>query len=136
MRMPIQYALTYPARDPAPVPRLDWTESRTWTFSAPDFKKFPALRLAYQAFRAGGSAACTLNAADEIAVEAFLAGQICFPAIAGVVEETLARVPNREAGSVQEILDIDEQSRSAARSIVREHAGNAWQERGKHSVEA
>jgi 1-deoxy-D-xylulose-5-phosphate reductoisomerase len=122
MRMPIQYALTYPARDPAPVPRLDWTESRNWTFSAPDFKKFPALRLAYQAFRAGGSAACTLNAADEIAVEAFLAGQISFPSIAAVVEETLARVPNREAGSIREILEIDEQSRSVARNMVQERA--------------
>jgi 1-deoxy-D-xylulose-5-phosphate reductoisomerase len=124
MRMPIQYALTYPARDMAPVPRLDWTESRNWTFSAPDFKKFPALRLAYEAFRAGGSAACTLNAADEIAVEAFLAGQISFPSIAAVVEDTLARVPNREAASVQEILEIDEQSRAVARNIVRERAGS------------
>jgi 1-deoxy-D-xylulose-5-phosphate reductoisomerase len=122
MRMPIQYALTYPARDPAPVPRLDWTEPRNWTFSAPDFQKFPALRLAYDAFRAGGSATCTLNAADEIAVEAFLGDQISFPSIAAVVEETLARVPHREAGSVQEILEIDEQSRAAARSIVRERA--------------
>ncbi len=135
MRMPIQYALTYPARDAAPVPRLDWTESRNWTFSAPDVKKFPALRLAYQAFRAGGSATCTLNAADEIAVEAFLAGQISFPSIAAVVEETLARVPNREAGSVQEILQIDEQSRTAARSIVGECAG-ALQAHGQYSIEA
>jgi len=123
MRMPIQYALTYPARDPAPVPRLDWTEPRNWTFSAPDFKKFPALRLAYQAFRAGGSAACTLNAADEIAVEAFLGRRISFPSIAAVVEETLERVPNREAGSIQEILDIDEQSRLVARKIVRDGIG-------------
>jgi 1-deoxy-D-xylulose-5-phosphate reductoisomerase len=124
MRMPIQYALTYPDRNPAPVPRLDWAEPRNWTFSAPDLKKFPALRLAYQAFNAGGSAACTLNAADEIAVEAFLAGQISFPSIAAVVEETLERVPNREAGSIQEILEIDEQSRSAARKIVVERAGD------------
>jgi 1-deoxy-D-xylulose-5-phosphate reductoisomerase len=139
MRMPIQYALTYPARDEAPVPRLDWTQSRSWTFSAPDFKKFPALRLAYEAFRAGGSAACTLNAADEIAVEAFLNGQISFPAIAAVVEETLARVPSREAGSVQEILEIDEQSRSMARTIVGErakHPASARQERDKYSVKA
>jgi 1-deoxy-D-xylulose-5-phosphate reductoisomerase len=120
MRMPIQYALTYPARDAAPIPRLDWTEPRNWTFSAPDLKKFPALRLAYDAFRAGGSAACTLNAADEIAVEAFLAGQIPFPCIAEIVEETLARVPQREAASVQEILEIDEQSRAVARNIVKE----------------
>jgi 1-deoxy-D-xylulose-5-phosphate reductoisomerase len=139
MRMPIQYALTYPARDEAPVPRLDWTQSRSWTFSAPDFKKFPALRLAYEAFRAGGSAACTLNAADEIAVEAFLNGQISFPAIAAVVEETLARVPSREAGSVQEILEIDEQSRSTARNIVGERAkrpASTRQERDKYSVKA
>jgi 1-deoxy-D-xylulose-5-phosphate reductoisomerase len=120
MRMPIQYALTYPARDPAPVPRLDWSETRNWSFSAPDLNKFPALRLAYQALRAGGSAACTLNAADEIAVEAFLARRISFPSIAAVVEETLGRVPNREPASIQEILDVDEQSRAAARNIVRE----------------
>jgi 1-deoxy-D-xylulose-5-phosphate reductoisomerase len=125
MRMPIQYALTYPARDPAPVPRLDWTESRNWSFSAPDIKKFPALRLAYQAFRTGGSAACTLNAADEIAVEAFLAGEISFPSIAAVVEDTLECVPIREAGSVQEVLEIDEQSREAARSIVKKRGGGA-----------
>jgi 1-deoxy-D-xylulose-5-phosphate reductoisomerase len=145
MRMPIQYALTYPARDSAPVPRLDWAESRNWTFAPPDVKKFPALRLAYQAFRAGGSAACTLNAADEIAVEAFLAGRISFPSIAAVLEETLARVPNREPGSVQEILEIDEQSRSVARNVVqerahvagvREQAGSAFKPRRPHSVEA
>ncbi len=120
MRMPIQYALTYPAREPAPVPRLDWNDPRTWTFAPPDLKKFPALRLAYEAFRAGGSAACTLNAADEIAVGAFLSGRISFPAIAAIVEETLARVPNSEPASVQEILEIDEQSRATARSIVKE----------------
>ncbi len=136
MRMPIQYALTYPAREAAPVPRLDWTESRNWTFSAPDFKKFPALRLAYQALRAGGSAACTLNAADEVAVDAFLNGRISFPAIAAVVEETLDRVPTREASSVQEILEIDEQSRGAARQIVQERAQNACRERRQYSLEA
>jgi 1-deoxy-D-xylulose-5-phosphate reductoisomerase len=124
MRMPIQYALTYPARNPAPVPRIDWTEARSWTFSAPDQKKFPALRLAYEALRAGGSAACTLNAADEIAVEAFLGERISFPAIAEVVEETLQRVPVRQAASIQEILDVDEQSRITARRIVGERAGN------------
>ena len=134
MRMPIQYALTYPARESAPVPRLDWTETRSWNFSAPDFEKFPALRLAYQALRQGGSATCTLNAADEIAVEAFLAGQIAFPAIPAVVEETLERVPGREAASVQEVLEIDEMSRSAARQIVHERSQNTYEERGQVSV--
>ena len=118
MRMPIQYALTYPARDPAPVPRLDWTETRAWTFSAPDFQKFRALGLAYEAMRAGGSATCTLNAADEVAVEAFLNERISFPAIAEVVEETLQRVPSRVARSVGEVLEIDAESRRAAMEVV------------------
>jgi 1-deoxy-D-xylulose-5-phosphate reductoisomerase len=134
MRMPIQYALTYPAREAAPVPRLDWTEARSWSFSAPDFDKFPALRLAYQAQRQGGSATCTLNAADEIAVEAFLAGKIAFPDIPAIVEETLERVPGREPESVGEVLEIDELSRSLARQIVHERARNTYEERGQVSV--
>ena len=119
MRMPIQYALTYPEREAAPVPRLDWTEARAWTFSAPDFAKFPALRLAYEAQRAGGSATCTLNAADEVAVEAFLGGQIPFSSIPEVVRETLERVPVCEAQSIREVLEIDERSRAVAREVVR-----------------
>ena len=122
MRMPIQYALTYPARDAAPVPKLDWSQTRSWTFSAPDLEKFPALRLAYEAQRQGGSATCTLNAADEIAVEAFLRQEISFPAIAEVAEETLARIPNRQPGTVGEVLEIDQESRSIARQVVRENA--------------
>jgi 1-deoxy-D-xylulose-5-phosphate reductoisomerase len=135
MRMPIQYALTYPDREAAPVPRLDWTETRTWNFSAPDLDKFPALRLAYDAQRAGGSATCTLNAADEIAVEAFLREEISFQSIAAVVEETLERVPVRQPASVQEVLEIDELSRTAARQIVTEHK-KKYEERGHLSVKA
>lgn len=123
MRMPIQYALTWPERWEAPVPRLDWGRARTWDFHPPDPDRFPLLRLAYQAQKSGGSAGCTLNAADEIAVEAFLRHEIPFPAIAEVVEETLARVPCGEAGSVAELLDIDRQSRETAGRIVRERAG-------------
>ena len=122
MRMPIQYALTYPDRASAPVPKLDWSAPRSWSFFPPDFEKFPALRLAYDALREGGSATCTLNAADEIAVEAFLQEEISFPAIAEVVEETLERVPNRQPESVEEVLEIDRQSRSISRQIVREKA--------------
>ena len=118
MRMPIQYALTYPERAVAPVPRLDWSEAARWTFDPPDFKKFPLLKLAYEAHETGGSATATLNAADEIAVEAFLAGRIPFPAIAATVAETLERVPAREAGSVQEVLEIDRASREAARRVI------------------
>jgi 1-deoxy-D-xylulose-5-phosphate reductoisomerase len=136
MRMPIQYALTYPARESAPVPRLDWTEARSWNFSAPDFEKFPALRLAYQAQRQGGSATCTLNAADEIAVEAFLTGRISFPAMPAVVEETLQRVAGRETRSIKEVLEIDQLSRSVARQIVHETEQNTYEERGQVSVRA
>jgi 1-deoxy-D-xylulose-5-phosphate reductoisomerase len=136
MRMPIQYALTYPAREAAPVPRLDWGQARSWTFCAPDIEKFPALRLAYQAQRAGGSATCTLNAADEIAVDAFLREQIRFPAIAEVVEETLERVPNRQPKSIEEVLEVDEQSRFVAREVIRQNADVLQEERGRLSVRA
>lgn len=123
MRMPIQYALTYPDRDSAPVPRLDWSQARTWTFYPPDFEKFPLLKLAYEAHDAGGSATCTLNAADEVAVDEFLSGRITFPGIAAVVSETLQRVPVREARSVQEVMQIDAESRAVARGIAEERTG-------------
>jgi len=118
MRMPIQYAMTYPKRQSAPVPRLDWTQPRTWNFSAPDFEKFRLLKLAYQAQEQGGSASCTLNAADEIAVEAFLEGRISFPAIADTVEETLCAFPLREPETIEDVLRADEESRILARTIV------------------
>jgi 1-deoxy-D-xylulose-5-phosphate reductoisomerase len=118
MRMPIQYALTYPDRASAPVPRLDWTQSRQWEFYAPDFQKFPLLGLAYQAQRTGGSSTCTLNAADEIAVESFLAGTLPFTGIAEVVAETLDAVPSRVAASVEEVLSIDRESRRVAREKI------------------
>ena len=118
MRMPIQYALTYPDREGAPVPRLDWTHARTWTFSPPDLKKFRLLQLAYDSQRLGGSASCTLNAADEVAVEAFLDERIPFPAIAATVEETLTRLGVKYPKSIGEVLEIDRASRELARRIV------------------
>jgi 1-deoxy-D-xylulose-5-phosphate reductoisomerase len=115
MRMPIQYALTYPDRLEAAAPRMNWTEARTLEFFPPDLGKFPLLRLAYAAQRAGGSATCTLNAADEVAVEAFLKEEINYPGIAEVVEETLERMPIRTPRSVDELLEIDRKSREMAR---------------------
>lgn len=122
MRMPIQYALTYPARDPAPVPRMDWKTARVWEFEPPDLDKFPLLSLAYQAQETGGAATCMLNAADEIAVEAFLEERLPFSGIAEVVSETLEKVPNRTPRSVEEIMEIDQESRAAARHLVQERA--------------
>lgn len=120
MRMPIQYAMTYPDREAAPLARMDWTAPRTWTFAAPDVEKFRLLKLAYLAQERGGSATCTLNAADEVAVEAFLAGRIPFPAIAQVVEETLERQPESEPATIEEVIAVDVASRETAARILRE----------------
>jgi 1-deoxy-D-xylulose-5-phosphate reductoisomerase len=125
MRMPIQYALTYPDRQEAPVPKIDWSEARKWEFLPPDYEKFPLLRLAYQCQEAGGAATCTLNAADEIAVEAFLQGKIGFPSIYEVVSETLRRMPTRYPRTVGEILEIDRESRELARGLVTARAAGA-----------
>jgi len=122
MRMPIQYALTYPERAETAVPRLDWQQSRNWEFYAPDFTKFPLLKLAYEAQSAKNSSTCTLNAADEVAVEAFLNEQIPFTGIAEVVAETLGRFPGCTPASVGEVLEVDSKSRAVARQCVRERA--------------
>jgi 1-deoxy-D-xylulose-5-phosphate reductoisomerase len=122
MRMPIQYALTWPERSQAPVPKIDWSQARSWEFHAPDFDKFPLLGLSYQALRDGGSATCVLNAADEIAVAAFLEEKISFPAIARIVEQTLERMPSREPGSVDDILDIDRAARRVAADVIAKQA--------------
>ena len=124
MRMPIQYALTYPERCDAPVPKIDWSEARRWEFLPPDYGKFPLLKLAYECQEAGGAATCILNAADEIAVEAFLGGRIAFPAIYEVVAETVAKeAALRTPRSVGEILEIDRESRDVARALVTARAG-------------
>ncbi|MGD1071220.1 MAG: 1-deoxy-D-xylulose-5-phosphate reductoisomerase [Bryobacteraceae bacterium] len=122
MRMPIQYALTWPERGAAPVPRIDWSEARKWEFHAPDYEKFPLLGLAYESLRRGGSASCILNAADEIAVSAFLEGRIGFPAIARVVEETLQRMPYEDPSSVAGILAVDRAARRMAQKVIEANA--------------
>jgi 1-deoxy-D-xylulose-5-phosphate reductoisomerase len=125
MRMPIQYALTYPDRCEAPVAKIDWAEARKWEFLPPDYEKFPLLKLAYQCLETGGSATCTLNAADEIAVEAFLQGKVPFPSIYEIVSDTLTKMPARTPASVGEILEIDRQSRDVARELVTARAASA-----------
>jgi len=124
MRMPIQYALTYPDREAAAVPRLRWDEVRKLEFYPPDLEKFPLLRLSYQAHKAGDSATCTLNAADEIAVEAFLRGEIGFLGIGDVVEETVGRMGVRPMHSIGDVLEADAQSRDLATSIVKTRGRN------------
>jgi 1-deoxy-D-xylulose-5-phosphate reductoisomerase len=124
MRMPIQYALTYPDRCEAPVPRIDWSEARQWDFLPPDFQRFPLLKLAYQCQETGGSATCTLNAADEIAVEAFLEGRIAYPSIYETVSETLSKMPGRNLLAVGDVLEMDRESRVLARQLIAARAAN------------
>jgi len=124
MRMPIQYALTWPERCEAPVPKIDWRESRKWEFHAPDYEKFPLLELAYRCLEEGGSATCTLNAADEIAVEAFLNGTLPFLGIHEVVAETLARAPSRTPRGISDILEMDREARGLAGKIAAAHRSN------------
>jgi 1-deoxy-D-xylulose-5-phosphate reductoisomerase len=100
------------------VPKINWAEARKWEFLPPDFDKFPLLKLAYRCQETGGSATCTLNAADEIAVEASLQGKIGYPAIAEIVSETLSRVPVRWPRTVAEVLEIDRESRAVAGELV------------------
>jgi 1-deoxy-D-xylulose-5-phosphate reductoisomerase len=118
MRMPIQYALTYPERCEAPVPRIDWGEARQWEFLPPDFQKFPLLKLAYRCQETGRSATCTLNAADEVAVEAFLEERIGYPSIYEIVSETLSKMPERDLRTVGDILEMDRESRAMARGLI------------------
>ncbi|HXE30759.1 MAG TPA: 1-deoxy-D-xylulose-5-phosphate reductoisomerase [Terriglobales bacterium] len=119
MRTPIQYALTYPERVPSARIRLKLEEVNKLEFEAPDETRFPCLRLARQALRAGGGAAAVLNAADEVAVGAFRQGQITFPGIARVVDRTLQELGAPAVASVEEIQALDARARRAALACIR-----------------
>jgi len=118
MRTPIAYALAWPERIPAPTKRLDLVERAQLTFEAPDVVRFPALRLAREALRAGGSAPTVLNAANEAAVAAFLGGRIGFLDIAATVEAVLGGQTNGKIGSIAELLEADRAARRAAERLI------------------
>ncbi|SFG49845.1 1-deoxy-D-xylulose 5-phosphate reductoisomerase [Desulfotomaculum arcticum] len=113
MKLPIQYALFYPKRQAGDVTRLHWPV-RNLTFEEPDYKRFPALALAYQAGRTGGTMPAVMNAANEIAVAAFLANKISFTSIPRLVEEVMSKHDSLTYNSVEEVLAIDSWARSAA----------------------
>jgi 1-deoxy-D-xylulose-5-phosphate reductoisomerase len=117
MRVPIQYAITYPERAPASLAPFDLTASPL-EFEPPDTAAFPCLDLGYAAGRAGGSATAVLNAADEVAVAAFLKGRIPFAAIASVVEAALEHHTVIDVGTVDEVLAVDEEARIIAAEYV------------------
>jgi 1-deoxy-D-xylulose-5-phosphate reductoisomerase len=115
MCFPIQYAVTFPERMPSGLPPLDLAKLGSLTFEAPDEKRFPALRLAREAGEAGGTLPGVFNAANEVAVEAFLAEQIPFPRIWGIVEEVMQKHIHISSPDLDAIIDSDRWARSEAK---------------------
>lgn len=123
MRVPIASCLAWPERMETPLAPLDLATIGELTFHAPDEQRFPATRLAREAIRAGGSAPAILNAANEVAVAAFLAGQIRFTSIAALVEETLTRSNDApRPANLEEVLAVDNSARLQAQALLETHA--------------
>jgi len=116
MCFPIQYAVTYPERMPSGLPPLDLAKLGTLSFEKPDEKRFPALRLAREAGEQGGTLPGVLNAANEVAVEAFLAERISFPRIWGMVEEVMKKHRTEKEPTLEAIIDADRWARGEAKS--------------------
>jgi len=118
MRVPISYALHYPERADVPVKALDLAELGRLTFEPPDMEAFPCLRLAREAAVAGGTAPCVLNAANEVAVGAFLEGDLSFVGIAEVIERSLEQLPAEPVRHFSDLYRADAAARELARELV------------------
>jgi len=118
MRIPIAYALSYPERLGLGLSRLSLSQCGNLSFAKPDYGRFPALQLAFDALAQGGTKPAVLNAANEIAVEAFLAGRLAFLDIATVVADTLSLASNGDEMDLQAILAADAQARTIARERI------------------
>jgi 1-deoxy-D-xylulose-5-phosphate reductoisomerase len=118
MRIPIAHTLAWPERLATNSPRLDLAAVGKLEFLPPDEQRFPALRLARAALRAGGGAAAALNAANEVAVEAFLQGRIGFLDIAAIVEDVVGTIGNRAAATLDDVVSIDTDARRAADGLI------------------
>jgi 1-deoxy-D-xylulose-5-phosphate reductoisomerase len=119
MRIPIAYALAWPERIPTPAQRLDLATIARLDFELPDLARFPALRLAREALESGGAAPIVLNAANEIAVAAFLGGEISFPEIPSLVHEALNQASYDAPRSIGDVLEIDRVTRDRARTMMK-----------------
>ena len=119
MRLPIQYAFSYPERWTGPLPSLDLAALGRLDFDLPDSSRFPCLRLAYRALEAQGSAPVVLNAANEVAVEAFLAGRLGFLAIADVIERALDAHTPAPVRTLREVRDVDQWARGYSAELAR-----------------
>ena len=118
MRMPIQYALTYPERVASNQVRLDWPRLKRLDFAKVSTRRFPCLRLAREALKKGGASPCALNAADEVAVGAFLERRLPFLGIPQVIERVLARTPRMSFEKMDDVLAADSEARRMAREEV------------------
>jgi 1-deoxy-D-xylulose-5-phosphate reductoisomerase len=118
MRVPIAYALAYPKRLPLPFPRLDLLRAGKLEFEAPDLERFPCLRLAYAAGRAGGLIPTVLSATDDEAVAAFLRGDLPFTGIPRLIEEIVAAYAGTATVSPESIEEADRWARASARDLV------------------
>ena len=119
MKLPIQYALTYPSRQPSTFERLDFWKMQALTFEQPDTETFRGLAFAYEAGRAGGTLPCTFNAANEIAVAAFLRGEIHFLDIYDIIEQTMSARPARQVTALDDLFAEDEAARRYAASLLK-----------------
>jgi 1-deoxy-D-xylulose-5-phosphate reductoisomerase len=128
MRLPILYALAYPERVDAQIAAtaliFDLTTLSQLDFAKPDLTRFPCLRLAYEAAESGPAACIALNAADEVAVAAFLQGAIPFLGIPRTIEEVLNATSSNAPASIQDVLAADEAARACARSVIARHAAH------------
>jgi len=118
MKLPILYAFSYPERLQTQFPRLDFSEFATLTFEKPDFDRFRNLQLAYHAMNTGGNMPCILNAANEIAVEAFLQDKISFLGMSDLIEKTLRAVSFLPTPDYEDYVRTDAEARLFAKSIV------------------
>jgi len=123
MRMPIQYALTYPERVASNQVALDWTKFKRLDFEKASTRRFPCLRLAREAMRKGGAYPCALNAADEIAVSAFLEQRLPFLGIPEVIERALSRTARGRLERIEDVLTADAETRRLAQEEITKLAG-------------
>ena len=120
MRLPIQYALTYPQRLPSPIKPLDFWELKSLTFEKPDAETFMGLKFAYEAGKWGGTLPCAFNAANEVAVNAFLRGRIKFLDIYGVIDDVMRRRPVKQNPTLEDLIAEDLEARRLAEEFIKE----------------
>jgi len=118
MRLPIQYALAYPVRIPLSTARINFPEIGQLTFSSPDLNRFPALGLAYEAYKKGGNMPCIMNAANEVAVEAFLKDKLAFYKIPLLIEKTMSGAVYLSSPNIEQIFETDKEAKRLAKKIL------------------